>query len=56
VGSPICVVTLKGQMLILHNLKDANSELPVDLIGIQTHRSFWVNIKYIDSIIEKNMA
>ena len=51
----IRVVTLKGQMLILHNLKDAISELPVDLIGIQTHRSFWVNIKYVDSTMEKKL-
>ena len=49
----IRVVTSKGEMLILHNLKDAISELPSDLIGIQTHRSFWVSLKYIDSISEK---
>jgi DNA-binding LytR/AlgR family response regulator len=49
------VVTLKGEMLILHNLKDAISELPLDLIGIQTHRSFWVNRKYIISIEEKEL-
>jgi DNA-binding LytR/AlgR family response regulator len=41
--------------LILHNLKDAISELPVDLIGIQTHRSFWVNLKYIEKIIKKKL-
>jgi hypothetical protein len=51
----IRVVTLKGEMLILHNLKDAISELPVDLIGIQTHRSFWVNLKYIEKIIKKKL-
>jgi DNA-binding LytR/AlgR family response regulator len=51
----IRVVTLKGQMLILHNLKDAISELPLDLIGIQTHRSFWVNIKYVDSTMVKKL-
>jgi DNA-binding LytR/AlgR family response regulator len=51
----IRVVTLKGEMLILHNLKDAISELPLDLIGIQTHRSFWVNRKYIISIEEKKL-
>jgi len=51
----IRVVTLKGEMLILHNLKDAISELPLDLIGIQTHRSFWVNKKYINSIEEKKL-
>ena len=49
----IRVVTSKGEMLILHNLKDAISELPLDCIGIQTHRSFWVSLKYIDSISEK---
>jgi len=51
----IRVVTLKGEMLILHNLKDAISELPADLIGIQTHRSFWVNLKYIEKIIKKKL-
>ena len=51
----IRVVTLKGEMLILYNLKDAISELPVDLIGIQTHRSFWVNLKYIEKIINKKL-
>lgn len=51
----IRVVTLKGEMLILYNLKDAISELPVDLIGIQTHRSFWVNLKYIEKIIKKKL-
>jgi DNA-binding LytR/AlgR family response regulator len=51
----IRVVTLKGEMLILYNLKDAISELPVDLIGIQIHRSFWVNLKYIEKIIKKKL-
>ncbi len=51
----IRVVTLKGEMLILHNLKDAISELPADLIGIQTHRSFWVNLKYIEKILKKKL-
>ncbi len=51
----IRVVTLKGEMLILYNLKDAISELPVDLIGIQIHRSFWVNLKYIEKIMKKKL-
>ena len=51
----IRVVTLKGEMLVLHNLKDAISELPVDLIGIQIHSSFWVNLKYIEKIIKKKL-
>lgn len=47
------VVTMTGEMLILHNLKDAISELPSEFTGIQTHRSFWVCLKYIDTIKEK---
>jgi hypothetical protein len=48
------VVTANGETLVLHNLKDAIAELPLAYAGIQTHRSYWVASKYIDSIKEKS--
>jgi hypothetical protein len=48
------VVTAIGETLVLHNLKDAIAELPSTYQGVQTHRSFWVATKFIESIKEKN--
>lgn len=48
------VVTPNSDALILHNLKDAIEEIGAILPGIQTHRSFWVAARYIDSIKERN--
>ncbi len=42
------VNTTKGQALILYNLRDAIEELSSQS-GIQCHRSYWVNLKYIRS-------
>ncbi len=42
------VNTTKGQALILYNLKDAIEEL-FSQSGIQCHRSYWVNLKHIQS-------
>jgi len=46
------VQTTKGKALILYNLKDAIAELPTDS-GLQTHRSYWVTKKYIQSFTKK---
>lgn len=46
------VVTTAGSSLILFNLRDAIAQIPVDL-GIQCHRSYWVNRNYIASIKKK---
>jgi hypothetical protein len=48
------VVTIKGETLVLHNLKDAIAQLPSEYVGIQTHRSYWAASKHIESIKEKN--
>jgi len=40
------VVTTKGKMLILYNLRDAIDEMPHGQ-GEQTHRSYWVNYSHI---------
>lgn len=46
------VVTLKGEILVLYNLKDAIEKLPKDYSGIQTHRSYWVSKRYIQAVKE----
>jgi DNA-binding LytR/AlgR family response regulator len=48
------VVTSKGETLVLHNLKDAITQLPSEYSGIQTHRSYWAASKHIESMKEKN--
>lgn len=43
------VNTTQGHALILYNLRDAMKEL-MYLPGLQTHRSFWINLKHFKSI------
>lgn len=45
----LLVVTELGRELILYNLKDAISEIPMQT-GSKPHRSFWVAYKHIDSL------
>jgi hypothetical protein len=45
----LLVVTELGRELILYNLKDAVSEIP-EKTGSQSHRSFWVAYKHIDTL------
>jgi hypothetical protein len=43
------VVTTRGSTLVLYNLSDAISELPLDS-GLQPHRSYWVAKKHISKL------
>lgn len=45
----LLVVTSSGRGLILYNLKDAIDQLDPSK-GMQTHRSWWLNFDYIDSV------
>lgn len=45
----LLVVTELGRELILYNLKDAISEIPLQT-GSQPHRSFWVAYKHIETL------
>ena len=44
----LSVTTTAGRSLILYNLRDAIQELPVES-GCHTHRSYWANLKQIES-------
>ena len=44
----LSVITSKGRSLLLYNLRDAIAELP-ETMGLQCHRSYWVNLEQIDS-------
>lgn len=46
------VTTIKGQSLVLYNLKDAMQEM-TGQNGIQTHRSYWVSLNHVINI-QKN--
>lgn len=49
------VVTTLGERLVLFNLKDAIADLETVLEGIQTHRSYWVSGRHIESMLsDKN--
>lgn len=43
----LAVVTEQGRSLVLYNLRDAVAELE-SVEGFQTHRSFWVNLAYVE--------
>jgi DNA-binding LytR/AlgR family response regulator len=47
-------VTLKGETLVLYNLKDAIVELEQNCEGIQTHRSYWVSGRHIKKLQNNN--
>jgi hypothetical protein len=50
----ISVVTVHGRGLILYNLKDAVDELARSgSEGVQSHRSFWVAMQYVDALEKK---
>jgi hypothetical protein len=49
------VVTSLGERLVLFNLKDAIADLETFMEGIQTHRSYWVSGRHIESMLsDKN--
>lgn len=48
------VFTLRGEHLILYSLKNAIEELEEKITGIQTHRSYWVNLSHIEKIVGKS--
>jgi len=49
------VVTNLGERLVLFNLKDAIAELKTVIEGVQTHRSYWVSRRHIESMLaDKN--
>jgi hypothetical protein len=45
------VVTTLGETLVLFNMKDAIADLEKNHGGIQTHRSYWVSARHIQSLI-----
>lgn len=47
------VTTTQGECLILYSLQNAIKDLSEAYQGIQTHRSYWVNQRYVEKIVGK---
>jgi hypothetical protein len=47
------IVTTKGETLQLYNLHNAIDELKDLYDGMQTHRSYWVNMAHVEKIVGK---